>query len=95
MINVYTLKNNLTKTFSNPVFKFEDFRTLSKQMHDFIILYPEKAREQNLHISTLFLIGKFDEETGIIDLFEEDAWLEYNLQEAADQLAALKEQLNG
>lgn len=95
MKNVYTLKNNLTKTFSDPLFRFEDFKTLSKQMHDFIILYPDKAKEQHLQLSTLYQIGVYDEETGFIDLFGKEQYLEYNLQEAADQLAALKEQING
>lgn len=94
MKNVYLLKNNLTKTFSDPLFKFEDFKTLSKQLHDFIILYPDKAKEQFLHLSTLRQIGVYDEETGSLELLGEDDWQEYNLQEAADQLAALKEQIN-
>lgn len=95
MKNVFVIRNNLTKTFSDPLFRFEDFKTLSKQMHDFIILYPDKAKDQHLHLSTLYQTGVYDEETGVIIVFEEDKILSYNLQEAADQLAALKEQIHG
>lgn len=88
---VYCIKNNLTKTYDDPKVRFEDFKTVTRQLHDFIILYPEEAKKQFLHISTLQLIGQFFEDTGKVVLFDDDAILEYNLQEAWDQLQSLKE----
>lgn len=89
---VYVIKNNLTKTYNDPIYRFEDFKTVTRQLHDFIILAPEEAKKQYLHISTVCLIGQFFEDTGKIVLFEdEDLLEEYNLQEAWDQLQSLKE----
>ena len=42
----YQLYNKVTKTYSDLIFRFEDFGTYSKQLHDFCILYPDKAKEQ-------------------------------------------------
>jgi hypothetical protein len=88
MKNVYCLKNTLTNTYSDPIYRFEDFHTLSKQLHDFIILYPDKAIDQHMNISILLHLGTFDEVTGRFDFIEQIP--EYNLKEAWDQLQALK-----
>lgn len=93
MKNIYILKNTLTKTFSDPVSRFEDFGTYSKQLHDFVILYPDKAREQFLDISILLHVGTYDEATGKFDFLE--APQEYNIKEAWDQLQALKAVTDG
>lgn len=93
MKNLYYLKNTLTNTYSDPVCRFEDFGTYSKQLHDFVILYPEKAREQFLDISILIHIGTYDEVVGKFSFL--DCPQEYNIKEAWDQLQALKAVTNG
>lgn len=87
---VYLLKNNLTRTYSDPIVRFEGFDDLCKQHHNFMILYPQKAQEQFLNISTLVYVGTFDDSTGKIQLFEDSAVMSYNLQDSWEQIKALE-----
>lgn len=87
---VYLLKNNLTKTFSDPIFRFEGFDDMARQHHNFMLLYPEKAKEQFLNISSLVIIGNYDDATGTLYLFPEEERKSYNLQDSWDQIKALE-----
>lgn len=87
---VYLLKNNITKSYSDPIFRFEGFDDMARQHHNFMILYPDKAKEQFLHVSTLVVIGNYDDETGTLYLFPEGERKSYNLQESWEQLKALE-----
>lgn len=94
---VYRLKNNLIRAYGPLEFRSEDFKTYSRQLHDFCILYPQKAIEQFLNVTTIELVGEYDEESGKIAFYNADqsASMTYNMQEAWEQLRALKEQVNG
>lgn len=90
MLNVYTLKNNLTGSYSVPNFNAAGPEDTFRQSHNFLILYPDKAQQQFLHVSTVFYIGTFDDSNGKMVIFPEDKWMSYNLQDSWDQLKALE-----
>lgn len=90
MKNIYLLKNNITRTFSDPIFRFEGFDDMARQHHNFMLLYPDKAKEQFLHVSTIVSVGQFDDETGSIIIYPEDKRKSYNLQDSWEQIKALE-----
>jgi len=97
MLYVYRLKNNLVQGYGPLIFKPEDFATYSRRLHDLCILYPDQADKDFLNVSTLESVGKFDELSGVIDFFKPDQSADqtYNLQEAWEQLQALKARADG
>lgn len=93
MKNVYLLKNNLTKTYSDPIFRFEKPEDMFRSHHNFMLLYPEKAKEQMLNISTIVWIGTYDDAKGIIEQCEVEDRVEYNLGDSWKQIEALKQEV--
>lgn len=89
---VYRLKNCIVNSYSDPIFDFANPDTKFKQLHDFIILYPDKAHEQFLDSSIVECFATYDESVGQIVLLGEVK--SYNLKESYDQLQALKVQAN-
>lgn len=94
MKQIYIFKNNLTKSFSNPIVSPEQPDSFFRQFHDAVILDPQKAAQEHVDISTIICIGQYDDATGILVPFPEESQLSYNCQEAAEQLKALREQAN-
>ena len=90
MLNVYTLKNNLTGSYSNPTYNSAGPDDVFRQTHNFLLLYPEKAVEQFLNISTIFCIGTFDDSNGLMEILPQEQWKSYNLQDSWDQIKSLE-----
>ena len=90
MLNIYVLKNNLTKSFTTPTFNAAGPEDTFRQSHNFLLLYPDKAQEQFLNISTVYHIGTFDDSNGDTVIFPKDQWKSYNLQDSWDQIKSLE-----
>lgn len=90
MIHAYKYFNKLTKTYGVPVFAPEDPRVLFKQLHDFCILSPDKAKEQHFDCTKVIYFADYDQETGDLVPVQEEI---FDLGQAFEQLLALKEQL--
>ena len=88
MLTVIRFKNNLTKTYQAYSFIKEDYKQFTKELHDDILLHPEELIKRDLHISTCFLVGYYDQETGVLTPAEND--MPFNLQDAFDQRKALE-----
>lgn len=90
MKNIYVVKNNLTKSYSDPIFKAECFDDVCRYNHNFMLLHPDKAQEDMINISTIEYIGTYDDATGSIMLFEAEAIQSYNMQDSWNQIKALE-----
>lgn len=91
MQQIYLFRNNLTKSWGKPVVSPEQPDTFFRQFHDALFLDTEEACKQNVHISTIWYVGQYDDGTGQFQIFEDDARLFYNCQDAYDQFRALQE----
>lgn len=91
MQQIYLFRNNLTKSWGKPVVSPEQPDTFFRQFHDAIFLDTQEAFKNNIHISTIYYVGQYDDSNGTFNIFQEDAQLFYNCQEAADQFRALQE----
>lgn len=89
MKSVICFKNNLTKTYSNWIFIDGDYDGYKRQLHDLMLVHPEKLIEQDLHICTVFLVGQYDPSTGEVTYAADPG--EYDLAEAYKQYQAVKE----
>lgn len=93
MLHVFALKNNLTGTYAPYEFRPEDYSTYSRRIHDLLILNSDAAIKNFLHVSTLFYVGTFDEESGKINFLED--YPSFNIQEDYERLLALKNVVKG
>lgn len=91
MQNIYLFRNNLTKSWGKPIVSPEQPDTFFRMYYDAIFLDYEEAVKQNVHISTIYFVGQYDDGKGKFIIFDEDGQLLYNCQDAADQFRALKE----
>lgn len=89
---VYVSYNTLTRTYSAPVVRDADPKNYGKQLSDFIVLYPDKAKEERLEETVIYVIGTFDQETGKINFTYPDQSGEVVLDciQTIKQLEALK-----
>lgn len=92
MQHVYMLENTATKSFLPWEFNDQEPGTRFKRLHDFIILYPDKAREQLLQFCKLHYVGVFDELTGTVSF--DDNHQVYDVMADFDQLDSLRRQAN-
>lgn len=93
MKHVYAFHNLVVKTWSDYVFRDEDFDTYSRRLHEFAFFYPEKAAEQHFEMCELVHIGTYDESTGIITVSPEQQI--FDLRGDLATLDALRRQANG
>ena len=91
MKNIYCLQNKLSGTFMIPFFDANDWESVKRYHHDFIIVSPDEAKQKSLQISLLWHLGKYDDLIGKFEIFDVPEY--YDLAEAFNQLDALKRSL--
>lgn len=91
MKQVYVLKNKLSGTYEDPFFKYEPWESSKRQIHDFCLLNPAKAKENHLDECLLIWLGTFDELDGKIVLFDAPDY--YDVSEAFQQMEAIRRSL--
>lgn len=92
MQHVYITYNALAKTYSAPVVRDADPKVYGKQLSDFVVLYPDKAKQEFLGECQVYYIGEFDQERGIILFSNPDQTgdLVFDGIQVINQLEALK-----
>lgn len=71
MHNVYVFRNRLTGSFTLPECRYEQPEDYDKGLSRFIIVNPEKAFQQHYDELELYHLGKYDDESAKIILFDE------------------------
>lgn len=92
MQHVYVIENTATKTFYPWEFQDADPEQRFKLLHDYIINFPEKAKEQLLQFCKIHYVGSYDPLTGTVSFAKEKQ--SYDIMSDFDQLDALRRAAN-
>ena len=75
MKNVYVLRNRKINAYLDPFLKVEDSKQVSVDLSRFCILEKDEAIKSHFNECELYQLGTYDDEKGVILLFDEKEFI--------------------